>query len=407
VRVPGSPGAVSAAASDLGGVVNALHGDETSIDGTANSLTASGHWDSPAAGTFASAVAGLDDEIDRLGGACHAAQGALSSYASQLSQLQSEVDQLNRDAAAAHVSVDDTGNASYHGPPVVQAAGSPTPEQPFAERGRQLKQRADSIADTARQQLDAARHSLSEHYHLAAPWSSPWGTGNLVHSLYTGPASAYAIARQHLDPLQAQRDWLQWKYEMASSPKKARHWLKLLERFDREHGANYGALEDTVDTAGRWSERIPGSRLLGLSVGDLAGDSSILGSRVLRNVPVVGAVLTAGQSTWEIAHGAEPTETITANTTSLVAGAVATDAAIGLAVGAGMVGAAPVVIGVAAGIAVAWGVGEGVHWFFHTDAGHAVAHAVDSGVSTAAHAVGDAGHAVAHGVSSAWHSVFG
>jgi hypothetical protein len=223
VRVPGSPEAVSTAASDLGNVASALHDDETSIDGKADSLTAPGHWDSQAAGVFGRAVADLDDQIDRLGGACHAAQGALSSYASQLRQLQSEVDQLNQDAAGEHVSVDDSGNASYHGPPVAAPAGSPSLAQPFAEWGRQLKSRADSIAETARQQLDAARHSLAEQYQLAPPWATPWGTGNLVHALYTGPASAYAVAKQYFDPLQQQRDWLQWKYEMASSPKKARH----------------------------------------------------------------------------------------------------------------------------------------------------------------------------------------
>jgi hypothetical protein len=407
MRLRGDPGAVSAAAGDLGGVTSGLHTDEAGIDSRAQSLTAPGNWDAQAAAAFAGAVVKLDDEIERLAGACHAAQGALSWYAGELSRLQSQVGQLNQDAAAAQVSIDDDGNARYQGPPILAPAGTPGPEQAFQQRARQLLGQADSIAHTARQRLDQARMSLVERYHLAPPWSTPWGTGNLIHGAYTGAATAYSSAKLRFDPLQQQRNRLQWKLDGVSSPKKARHWQKLLERFDRDNGTALANSEDAMNAADRWTRRFPGSRFLGLNAGDLAGDSRILGSPVLRNVPVVGAVLTAGQSAWEIGHGAEPTETITANTTSLVAGSIAADVAIGGAIALGMAGAAPIVVGVVVGGLVAWGVGEGVHAFFHTEVGRDVAHAVDHAADATVDAVGDAGKAVGHAVSDTWHSVFG
>jgi uncharacterized protein YukE len=407
MRIRGNPEAVAAAAGDLGGVTSRLHSDETSIDNTAHALTAPGHWDAQAATAFAGAVVKLDDEIERLAGACHAAQGALSWYAGELSRLQSQVSQLNQDAAAAHVSIDDEGTARYNGPPILTPAGAPGPAQPFQQRARQLLGQADSIAHTARQRIDQARMSLVERYHLAPPWSTPWGTGNLVHAAYTGAASAYSMAKLRFDPLQQDRNRLQWKLDGASSPKKARHWQKLLQRFDREHGTALSNSEDAMNAADRWANRLPGSKVLGLSVSDLAADSRILGSPVLRNVPVVGAVMTAGQSAWEIGHGAEPTETITANTTSLVAGSIAADVAIGGAIALGMAGAAPIVVGVVVGGLVAWGVGEGVHAFFHTEVGRDVANAVDHAAEATVDAVGDAGKAVGHAVSDTWHSIFG
>jgi hypothetical protein len=407
MRLPGNPGAVSAAAGSLGGVTGALHGDEGDIDGRAQSLTAPGHWVAQAAGAFAGSVVQLDDEIERLAGACHAAQGALSTYAGELSRLQSQVNQLNQDAAAAQVSIDDDGSARYHGPPILAPAGAPGPQVAFQQRARQLLDQADAAARTAREQVNQARLSLVEAYHLAPPWATPWGTGNLVHAAYIGAASAYSMAKLRFNPLQQQRNGLQWKLDAASSPKKARHWQKLLDRFDRDNGTALANSEDAMNAADRWANRLPGSRVLGLSLGDMAGEGGVLGSRVLRNVPVVGAVLTAGQSAWDIAHGAEPTETITANTTSLVAGSIAADVAIGGAIALGMAGAAPIVAGIVVGGLVAWGVGEGVHAFFHTEVGRDVTHAVDHAADVAVDAVGDAGKAVGHAVSDTWHSIFG
>jgi hypothetical protein len=407
MRIPGNPGAVSAAAGSLGGVNGALHGDEGSIDARAQSLTAPGHWDAEAASAFAGSVVKLDDEIERLAGAGHAAQGALSTYAGELSRLQSQASQLNQEAAAAQVSIDDDGTARYHGPPILTQAGAPGPEQAFQQRARQLLAETDAAARTAREQVNQARLSLVEPYHLAPPWSTPWGTGNLVHAAYTGATSAYSMARLRLNPLQQERNRLQWKLDGASSPKKARHWQKLLDRFDRDQGTALANSEDAMNAADRWANRLPGSKVLGLSLGDVAGEGGVFGSRALRNVPVVGAVLTAGQSAWDIAHGAEPTETITANTTSLVAGSIAADLAIGGAIALGMAGAAPIVAGIVIGGLVAWGVGEGVHAFFHTEVGRDVAHAVDHAADVAVDAVGDAGKAVGHAVSDTWHSVFG
>jgi len=406
MRIPGNPEAVSAAAGSLGGVNGALHGDEGDIDARAQSLTAPGQWDAEAASAFAGSVVKLDDEIERLAGAGHAAQAALSAYAGELSRLQSQASQLDQEAAAAQVSIDDDGAARYHGPPILTRAGAPGPEQAFQQRARQLLAEA-AAARTAREQVNQARLSLVEPYHLAPPWSTPWGTGNLVHAAYTGATSAYSMARLRFNPLQQERNRLQWKLDVASSPKKARHWQKLLDRFDRDQGTALANSEDAMNAADRWANRLPGSKVLGLSVGDLAGDSRILGSPVLRNVPVVGAGLTALQSGWDIAHGAEPTETITANTTSLVAGSIAADVAIGGAIALGMAGAAPIVAGIVVGGLVAWGVGEGVHAFFHTEVGQDVAHAVDHAADAAVDAVGDAGKAVGHAVSDTWHSVFG
>jgi hypothetical protein len=407
MRLPGNPGAVSAAAGSLGGVTGALHGDEGDIDARAQSLTAPGHWEAEAASDFAGSVVKLDDEIERLAGACHAAQEALSTYAGELSRLQSQASQLNQEAAAAQVSIADDGTASYHGPPILTAAGAPGPQVAFQQRARQLLDQAETAARTARQEVNQARLSLVERYHLAPPWSTPWGVSNLVHATYTGAASAYSMAKLRFDPLQQERNRLQWKLEGASSPKKLRHWQKLLDRFDRDHGTALADTEDAMQAADKWSRRLPGSRFLGLSLGDVAGDSTVLGSRVLRNVPVAGAILTAGQSAWDIAHGAEPTETITANTTSLIAGSVAADLAIGGAIALGMAGAAPIVAGIVVGGLVAWGVGEGVHAFFHTEVGRDVAHAVDHAADAAVDAVGDAGKAVGHAVSDTWHSIFG
>jgi hypothetical protein len=277
----------------------------------------------------------------------------------------------------------------------------------FQQRAQQLLGQADSIAHSAKQRLDQARMSLFERYHLAPPWSTPWGVGNLTHAAYTGAASAYSMATLPRDPLQLERNRLQLKLDGASSPKKARHWQKLLERFDRTHGTALANSDDALRTAERWANRLPGSRVVGLSAGDLAGGSRVLGSPVLRNVPVVGAVLTAGQSAWEISHGAEPTENITANVTSLVAGSIAADLAIGGAIALGMAGAAPIVVGVVVGGLVAWGVGEGVHAFFQTEVGRDVANAVGDAGEAVADAVGDAGEAVGGAASKAWNAVFG
>jgi hypothetical protein len=407
MRLPGDPGAVSAAASELGGVVGALHSDQTSIDRTAHSLTAPGRWEAQAAAAFAGAVVKLDDEIDRLAGASHAAQGALSWYAGELSRLQSQVRQLDQDATAAQVSIDDLGNARYHGPPQLAPAGTPSPEWSFQQRASQLLGEAERVAHSAKQRLDQARLSLFDRYHLAPPWATPWGVGNTAHAAYTGAASAYSSARLRYNPLQQQRNRLQAKLEGASSPKKARHWLKLLERFDRSHGAALANTEDAMQTAERLANRLPGSRLLALNAGDLAPGSRVLGSSVLRSVPVVGAGLTAVQSTYEIANGADPTETVTANATSLVAGSIAADLAIGGAIALGMAGAAPIVVGVVVGGLVAWGVGEAVHAFFHTEVGRDVADAVGNAGEAVADTVGDVGEAIGDGASKAWNAVFG
>jgi hypothetical protein len=407
VRLRGDPGAVSAAAGELGGVISALHSDQTSIDRTAHSLTAPDRWEAQAAAAFAGAVVKLDDEIDRLAGACQAAQGTLSWYATELSRLQSQASQLNQDAATAQVSIDDLGNARYHGPPQLAPAGSPSPEWAFQQRATQLLGQAESVAHTARQQLDQARLSLFDSYHLAPPWATPWGVGNLTHAAYTGAASAYSSAKLRYNPLQQERNRLQAKLAGASSPKKARHWLKLLERFDRAHGTALANTEDAMRTAQRWANRLPGSSYLGLNAGDLAPGSRVLGSPVLRSVPIAGAVLTAGQSAWEIRNGADPTETITANTTSLVAGSIAAEMAIGGAIALGMAGAAPIVVGVVVGGLVAWGVGEAVHAFFQTDLGRDVADAVGDAGEAVADTVGDVGEAIGDGASKAWNAVFG
>ena len=410
MRLPGNPGAITATMGDLSNVIGALGTDKGDMDSTARSLTSPGHWTADGATAFATAVISVDDDIDRLGSACEGAGGALSWYAGELSSLQATADRLNQAAAANHLTIDDDGNVSYTGPPVVQAAGAAPPwaaaQQQLAIEARQLVADAKRIAEAAKKQLDDARMSMSR-YDVAPPWATPWSTGINAYVAYTSAADTYSLLKRRLDPLQAQRDYLAGKLDRASSPSKMRHWDKELRRFERDFGNDLTTTEDAVDSAGRWAGRLPFSKPLSLSLGDLGGDSAILGSRALRNVPVAGIVLTAGQAAWNIHDGAEPTEEVGADTASLVAGSVAADLAVTGIVALGVAGAAPIIVGLAVGVVVAWGVGEGVHAFFHTELGHEVAHDVDQAVGTAVHAVGDAAHSVGDAASGAWHSLFG
>jgi hypothetical protein len=56
---------------------------------------------------------------------------------------------------------------------------------------------------------------------------------------------------------------------------------------------------------------------------------------------------------------------------------------------------------------VAWGVGEAVHAFFHTEVGRDVADAVGNAGEAVADTVGDVGEAIGDGASKAWNAVFG
>lgn len=398
MRIPGEPGTISAAAADLLGVIRALGRDKGDLDRTANNLTMPGHWTGEGAGKFAEATVELDDQLVRFGSACEGAREALAWYAAQLEELQREAEQLNQTAAAQGLTIDDSG--VVHGPPVAEPAGSVSPFDSLGQQAQALLQRAKQAADTTRRQLDAARESMFR-YDIQPPWATPLSTLGYAYTSYTGAASAYSAAARRSQPLKSMRDDLLKRLERASSGKKARHWEKELKRWEREFGDDLEASENVMDEAESWMKRLPGSELLAKDLGDLG-----VGVRGLRAIPLAGIGITAIQTGWDLAHGAEPTEELSANATSLVAGAVSAEVATDLAIaGLAAIGATggaaiPIVAGVAVGMVVAWGVGEGVHWFFHTDAGRAVAHAVDS-------AVGGAVHAISSGFSHAWHSIFG
>jgi uncharacterized protein YukE len=412
MRIPGNPGALGSAAADLDAVAGALGRDKGELDGKASSLTATGQWTGEGAGAFQGAVARLDPRVDTLVGACGQARAALAAYGQALAAAQADADRLTAAAAAQHFQVDDQGGVHYTGPPVIEDPSQPEHTLAAAQarlegEAQRILQAAETAAETAKRAIDDARMALVGPFQWSRPWDNPLSTAGYLHGAYTSAASTYSLSGADLAKVEGPRNAILEKLANASSPKKVRHWEKLLARYDRQVSAEYRAnLRTTMETAGTVSDRyLPFSKALGYSLGDAAGSAGPLagafGSRALRNVPVLGIGLTTIQGGYNIAHGAEPTEEITADATSLVAGAVAADLAVAGMVALGATGfGLPIVAGLVVGGVVAYGVGEAVHWFFHTEVGHDLAQTVD-------HAVGDAADAVGDAVSKGWHSIFG
>jgi hypothetical protein len=418
MRIPGSPGALGSAAADLDGVARALGQDKGELDGTASSLTATGQWTGEGAGAFRGAVARLDPRVDTLVGACGQARAALAAYGQALATAQADADRLTRAAAAQHFQVDDQGGVRYTGPPVVEDPSQPQHTLAAAQvrlegEAQRILQAAETAAEAAKQQIDDARMALVGPFQWSRPWDNPLSTAGYLHGAYTSAASTFSLAGADLSKVEGPRNAILDKLAGASSPKKARHWQKLLARYDREVSAQYRAnLRTTMETAEGVSRRFPFSNALSYSLGDMSRSagplSEAFGSRALRNVPVLGIGLTTVQAGYNIANGAEPTEEVTAGATSLVAGAVAADLAVAGMVALGATGfGLPIVAGLVVGGVVAYGVGEAVHWFFHTEVGHDIAQTVDHAVGDAVDAVGDAAETVGDAVSKGWHSIFG
>jgi uncharacterized protein YukE len=417
MRIPGSPGALDAAAADLDGAARALGVDKGDLDGKASALTAPGHWEGAGAAAFRGAVAELDPRLDTLLGACRQASAALAAYAGALTTAQGDAGRLDAAAAAQRFVVDDQGGVRYTGPPVVE---DPThPERSLAAAQQRLEQEAQRIlraaetaAEAAKGQIDEARMALVGPFRWSRPWENPWSSLGYGYTAYTSAATTYSLTRAELDKLEGPRDAILRKIETASSPKKLRHWQKLLVRYDRQVAPELRTnLRGAMESADEWSARLRFSKGMAYGLGDLAEGAGPLGRALavkgVRAVPLLGVGLTAWQAKDNIQAGADPTEEVSADVASLAAGAVAADLAVGLAVGVGLTAGAPIVIGLAAGALAAYGVGEGVHWFFHTEVGHDVAQTVDHAVGDAAHAAGDAAHAVGGAVSKGWHSIFG
>jgi uncharacterized protein YukE len=417
MRIPGSPGALGAAAADLDAAAGALGRDRGDLDRRASALTAPGQWEGEGAAAFRGSVAELDPQVDTLVGACRQASGALSAYAGALAAAQADADRLDAAAAAQHFVVDDQGGVRYTGPPVIEDPTQPQHSLAAAQQRLELEAQrilgeAETAAETARGRIDAARMSLVGPFRWSRPWENPWSSLGYAYTAYTSAATTYSLTRTELERLEGPRDAILRKIETASSPKKLRHWEKLLARYDREVSSELrGNLRGAMESADTWSARLRLSKGLAYSLGDLGEEAGPLSRafavRGVRAIPLIGIGLTAWQAKENIEGGAEPTEEVTADAASLAAGAVAADLAVGAAVALGLTAGAPIVAGLVVGGLVAYGVGEGVHWFFHTQVGHDVAQTVDHAVGDAVHAVGDAGHAVGSAVSKGWHSIFG
>ena len=417
MRIPGSPGALDAAATDLDGAVRALGRDQGDLDGRASSLTGAGRWEGQGAAAFRGSVAELDPRFETLLGSCRQASAALTAYAGALSTAQGDAERLNGAAAAQHFEVDDQGGVRYTGPPVAEDPTRPdqtlaAAQQRLAQEAQRILHEAETAAETAKGQIDGARMALVGSFQWSRPWENPWSSLGYGYTAYTSAATTAALTRADLERLEGPRDAILRKIETASSPKKLRHWTKLLDRYDREVSAELrGNLRGAMESADTWSSRMRLSKGLAYGLGDLGERAGPLGRafavRGVRAIPLVGIGLTAWQATENIEGGADPTEEIGADAASLAAGAVAADLAVGAAVALGLTAGAPIVAGLVVGGLAAYGAGELVHWVAHTQWGHDAVQTVDHAVGDAAHAVGGAAHAVGGAISKGWHSVFG
>jgi len=145
------------------------------------------------------------------------------------------------------------------------------------------------------------------------------------------------------------------------------------------------------------------SKLMNASVTDAAkpllhgaaADSEVLGKflQVGDKVPVVGAVLTAAGTWWDIKNGTDPDVAVTANVGSLAVGAGA-----GWAMEAATVAIAGGPVGWAAGasILVAAGVGYAAYRFLESDTGKKAIKGTEHAIEGAAKDVGHAAESVGH-----------
>lgn len=321
-------------------------------------------FEGAAAQAFTERVAELDGTYNTLRQALQLLSQALRGYAEALSGLQADARRLTQGAAAQGFEVADDGTVTDvgGGPPFAPA----DPVKRETQRGlyeveaKAILYLAEDAAATAAAQVEQARALLLEPYHGQPPWKTGLvGKLGYAYTAYTSAATTATVARRQL--------------------------LRLGDEMAPEIEARW---EKTLNAAEEWARKLPGSRHLALDLGEIS-DGPILGSGLLRDLPVAGLLLTGVQTGQAIRAGADPTEEVAAGVGSTLVTGVATDAGIGVATALGLAGGAPIVIGVGAGVLAAWGVGEGIRAAFHTRLGHDIAQKVD------------------HLVSSGWHKIFG
>jgi hypothetical protein len=364
MKLPGDPEMVRVAARALAMAATESDATRTHTSQAHAGLTVdAAAWTGGAADQFSVTVSDNEAAFYAYASACAKASQTLSVYAEELAAAHAAADRANAIAESVGATLDDEGGV------VITPALEPTigmPRDPVTEAaaqnaGREALFDLRNAARRAVAGLHGARHELMPRYRVGAlklPNYLDLGT-----SVY---AAGIAISNSP------------WYMKLRNASKRRAHYWE--KKVGTTRGANYAKLfADRAEArAARFAEtaraaqrlgRLPWAEQVGSDVAYWTRPGSKALRPVLSKVPVAGLAISAYGTYAEIRSGAEPVTEVTAAVGSLAVGAFATQAAVAGLVALGMAGAAPVLVGAAVGAAVAWGVGEGIKWLAHTQAG--------------------------------------
>lgn len=366
-------------------------------------------WEGEGGGAFRSAMTQAGDRIDTDADDLKKTAGALDTHADDLHTVRSRMQQAREIAADAGLKVDGhvihepgpapssgtapSGTSLSEASPLSSdiATGQPQIHQPatdaqaaHAAKVKAYTEASKVVSDASSKLTDSQSVLIKflKGYGDKAPFNIADISTGLAGAV-AGRTSSYREAARAMDPSieRAARYAKNWK---ANPFAQARADSLEIER----RLAKQANLDKAIETrTARMVDKLPSrtKRLLTAKVGgSLADNANSIASPVLRNstkvlgnLPVVGAGITAGGVGLDIGQGEDPAKAITSGASSYVAGSLAT---AGVAAAGGPVG-----WGVAAGAVVSVGVGFAVdEW------GDDIA----SGIGSAASSVGDAGSAV-------------
>jgi uncharacterized protein YukE len=389
MRLPGDPETVRVAARALAMAATEADATRTRTSRADATLTATGSWAGEAAEKFSAAVLSSGTALSAYAAACGKASQTLTIYADDLAAAHAAADRANALAESAGATLDDEGLV------VITPAQVPTiglPRDPATEAaaqnaGREALYDFKNATRRAVAGLQDARHELMPQYQMKPP--NLFNLLDLNVGVYTAGVAIQSSPEYRRFMLLSRRS----AYYRAKQVgvKKGATLAKFLADRARARAVRFA---NTAKAAQKLAQLPRADRLATDLSGLVRPSNASRLTPVLKRVPVVGLGISAFATADAIRSGEEPVTEVTATVGSLAVGAVATQVVVGGLVVAGMAGAAPVLIGAAVGAAVAWGVGEGIKWLAHTQAGQDAINEVKEVAGNLAEGVSDGAKAV-------------